>query len=93
MEDDKRIIRRQRVLKSGRIILPNGTSTLSCIIRNISVAGAQIELPPMVGVPETFTLIDVQTGSGYSAKVAWRKGNRWGLSFSDAPAPSDDASD
>lgn len=85
MTEEKRIIRRQRVLKTGRIMLPNGVSTLSCIIRNINVAGAQIELPPTTAVPPKFALVDVQTGRSYNAEVVWQKGNRWGLSFSDDP--------
>ncbi len=89
MTEEKRIIRRQRVLKTGRIMLPNGTSTLSCVIRNLSVAGGQIELTPTALVPDTFTLIDVQSGRSYNAKVAWRKGDRWGLSFSDDPEEED----
>lgn len=90
MTDDKRIIRRQRTLKSGLIMLPNGTSTLSCVIRNVTVAGAQIELPAAAGVPGEFTLVDVQSNRSYNAKVVWRKGNRWGLSFSDDPEETED---
>lgn len=90
MTEENRIIRRQRVLKTGHIILPNGTSTLSCVIRNITVAGAQIEMPATAGAPEKFKLVDVQTGRSHNAEVVWRKGNRWGLSFSDDPQEPDD---
>ena len=90
MGDDKRIIRRQRVLKSGKIALAGGASILDCVIRNLSVAGAQVELPSTVGVPDAFTLIDAQTGTSYEAKVAWRKGNRMGVSFADRPEEGED---
>lgn len=85
MQDDNRIIRRQRVLKGGKIVFPNDGPTLECVIRNLSVAGALIEISSMVGVPHTFTLIDMKTGISHDATLAWRKGTRIGVSFSDRP--------
>jgi len=89
-EDEKRIIRRQRVLKSGKIIFADGNSVVDCVISNLSVAGARLEVPTTVGLPQEFTLLDVQAGRRYIAKVAWRRGETMGVEFSDPPEEEDD---
>jgi hypothetical protein len=37
--EDKRSAKRQRVLKTGKIVLANGNSTIDCVIRDISSTG------------------------------------------------------
>jgi len=86
MTEDKRDIRRQRVLKSGKIILADVTSVVDCVIRNLSVAGARLEVPFTLGLPDTFTLVDVHANRRYAATVAWRRGDSMGVEFSDPPA-------
>ena len=83
--DDKRDIRRQRVLKSGKIIFADGNSVVDCVIRNLSVAGARLEVPTTVGLPNEFTLLDAHSGRTYAAKVIWRRGESMGVEFSDPP--------
>jgi len=92
MADEKRSIRRQRVLKSGKIIFNDGASVVDCIIRNLNVAGARLEVPTTVGLPETFTLHDVHSGKSRPAKVAWRRGEQMGVEFSDPPEDEEDRS-
>jgi hypothetical protein len=82
--DDKRITRRQRVLKSGKIVFAHGASVVDCVIRDLSVAGARLEVPNTVGLPQEFTLLDVHSGKSYAAKVAWRRGQRMGVEFPSA---------
>ncbi len=89
-EEEKRIIRRQRVLKSGKIIFADGNSVVDCVIRNLSVAGARLEVPTTVGLPQEFTLLDVHSGRSYIAKVAWRRGETMGVEFSDPPEEEDE---
>jgi hypothetical protein len=90
MDDDKRIIRRQRVLKTGKIIFSDGNSVVDCVIRNLSVAGARLELSNTVSVPQEFTLLDAHAGRSYSAKVAWRRGETMGIEFIDPPEDDED---
>jgi hypothetical protein len=90
MTDEKRIIRRQRVLKSGKIIFGDGASVVDCVIRNLTVAGARLEVPTTVGLPQEFTLLDVHSGKSRAAKVAWRRGATMGVEFSDPPEDEED---
>jgi hypothetical protein len=89
-EEEKRIIRRQRVLKGGKIIFADGNSVVDCVIRNLSAAGARLEVPTTVGFPQEFTLIDSHSGRSYIAKVAWRRGETMGVEFSDQPEEEDE---
>jgi hypothetical protein len=89
-EEEKRIIRRQRVLKSGKIIFADGNSVVDCVIRNLSVAGARLEVPTTIGLPHEFSLLDAHSGRTYIAKVAWRRGETMGVEFSDPPEDEDD---
>jgi hypothetical protein len=49
--DEHRASRRQRVLKSGKIICANASIVIDCTIRNISESGAQLKVPTTVGIP------------------------------------------
>lgn len=90
-EEEKRIIRRQRVLKGGKIIFADGNSVVDCVIRNLSVAGARLVVPTTIGLPQEFTLLDTHSGRGYIAKVAWRRGEVMGVEFSDPPEEDEEA--
>jgi hypothetical protein len=87
---EKRIIRRQRVLKSGKIIFADGNSVVDCVIRNLAVTGARLDVPTTVGLPQEFTLLDVHAGRHYAAKVVWRRGESMGVEFSDPPEEEED---
>ncbi|MBN9260817.1 MAG: PilZ domain-containing protein [Hyphomicrobium sp.] len=90
MTEEKRIIRRQRVLKSGKIIFAEGNSVVDCIIRNLSVTGARLEVPTTVGLPSEFTLLDAHANRQYAAKVVWRRGETMGVEFTDPPEDADE---
>jgi hypothetical protein len=85
MIDENRSIRRQRVLKSGKIIFNDGASVVDCVIRNLNVTGARLDVPTTVGVPEEFTLLDAHSGKSYPAKIAWRHGASMGVELDDPP--------
>ena len=85
MADEKRYIPRRRVLKSGKIIFNDGASIVDCVIRNMNVTGARLEVPTTVGLPEEFTLLDVHSGKSYPAKVVWRQGASMGVELDDPP--------
>ena len=85
MTDEKRYIPRRRVFKGGKIIFADGTMVVDCVIRNLSVGGARLDVPATLGLPHAFTLVDVQTERHYVATVAWRRGDQMGVEFSDEP--------
>src|SRR5262249_24103807 len=47
---------RLRTLKAGKIVFDRRTCVIDCMVRNVSAAGACLEFPSTVGVPERFDL-------------------------------------
>jgi len=79
--DEHRASRRQRVLKSGKIIYANGSIVIDCTIRNISETGAQLKVPTTVGIPDQFEFRETMGGKGRAVTVVWRKGDLIGIGF------------
>jgi hypothetical protein len=80
--DDKRGTPRQRTLKSGKIVFGGGSFSVDCTIRNLSSTGARLQVPTSVAIPDTFTLVDAQSGGkGRPVTVVWRKGDLIGVRF------------
>ena len=76
---EHRVETRKRILKTGRIEF--GIGTIECAVRNLSVAGASVEVENPVGIPDKFELLIVAGNLRRSAQVAWRKGKRLGVRF------------
>ena len=81
MDDEHRASRRQRVLKSGKIVYGNGSIVVDCTIRNISETGAQLKVPTTVAIPDQFEFRETTTGKGRAVTVVWRKGDLIGIRF------------
>lgn len=71
---------RLRTLKSGSISF-DYASGIDCIIRNLSEAGACLEVDTPVGVPNAFTLIIKPELIKRQCQIAWRKARRIGVRF------------
>ncbi|HLC07883.1 MAG TPA: PilZ domain-containing protein [Methyloceanibacter sp.] len=70
---------RRRTLKGGRIVFDDHRSVLDCTVHNVSENGAQLRLPNVVGVPDTFELhFD---GIVRSAWVVWKQTDRLGITW------------
>jgi hypothetical protein len=76
--NEQRDSRRQRVLKPGTIAF-NG-SGIDCVVRNISVTGAALEVESHSGIPPTFDLI-MPGKFSERCRVLWRKDKRIGVVF------------
>jgi hypothetical protein len=76
--NEHRSKRRQRVLKSGKIIYGNGSYVTECVVRNLSDTGAQLKVPTSVAIPDRFEFAEAG-GPRKSAVVIWRKGNMLGV--------------
>jgi hypothetical protein len=74
---ENRIYQRHRVLKAGTIEFGGGA--IDCMVRNISAAGAALDVTSPVGIPEHFTLIT--DGSHRPCRITWRKEKRIGVAF------------
>ena len=85
---ERRATTRQRTFLNGRLTFQNGNSSEDCLVRDLTDAGAKIELAHP-HAPETFVLAIPSRGFQASARVAWRNGTRLGVALvvaSTAPA-------
>jgi hypothetical protein len=80
---DKRQSQRKKVLRGGRIVLPNLMSTFACSVRNLSERGALLTVANSTNIPDAFYLIiDLRPGRR-PCQVVWRKMNQLGVEFLD----------
>lgn len=76
---EARKTRRRQVLDMGLIRL--GDMSVSCVLRDLSEAGAALDVGPQSDIPDRFTLIVVPNKKIYTCNVIWRKGRRIGVAF------------
>ena len=76
---EKRAAPRNRVLKAGTIEFNGGA--IDCMVRNISNAGAALDVSSPVGIPEHFNLVFKADGVHMPCHVIWRKEKRIGVAF------------
>ena len=76
---------RHRVLKEGRIISSDLLGAIDVIIRDLSVGGAQVEIPSSVEIPQKFALLVSSEYLFYPASIRWRSGKMIGVEFVGEP--------
>jgi PilZ domain-containing protein len=77
---DKRKTQRRRVLKAGSISI-NRTAGIDCTVRNLSDAGACLDVVSPLGIPDDFELVIGEDHSTYPCHVVWRSEKRIGIAF------------
>ena len=77
--DEHRTTPRHRVLKAGTIEFGGGA--ISCTVRNMSEAGAALDVISPVGIPEQFNLVLDADHSSHRCNIVWRKEKRIGVTF------------
>ncbi len=77
---ERRKIARHRVLKAGTIAF-NRAGGISCMVRNLSGAGACLEVENPIGIPDDFTLLIEIDHVQRPCHVSWRKDRRIGVTF------------
>ena len=58
-----------------------GDMSICCVVRNLSEAGAALDIGSQIGIPDQFTLIVLPQKKIYSCNVVWRKERRIGIQF------------
>ena len=76
---EARKTKRRRVLDPGLIRF--GDISICCVARDMSEAGAALDIGTQIGIPDQFTLIVVPKMKIYSCTVVWRKERRIGVVF------------
>jgi PilZ domain len=66
-------------MKAGTIEFGGGA--IDCTVRNLSDAGAALDVTSPVGIPEQFTLVVQADGAHLPCRVVWRKEKRIGVKF------------
>ena len=76
---EKRAIPRKPVLMSGAIEFAG--STMNCLVHNISISGAALEVTNPQDIPERFNLVFKADGTAIPCHVTWRQEERIGVAF------------
>jgi hypothetical protein len=70
---------RKPVLMSGAIEFAG--STINCLIRNISISGAALDVTNPLDIPEHFNLFFKADGTHIPCHVIWRQAEQIGVAF------------
>jgi hypothetical protein len=86
---ERRAAPRIETSTEGLIVAAEGACVRPCVIRNVSILGAQVELHG--SLPQAnFYLMDLAAGVGYEAQQVWRREARIGVRFLDLMILSED---
>ena len=72
---------RTRVLKGAKLVTDKQT-VINCTVRDLSNAGAGIEVPNIIDLPERLDVSLDKCRSFRKGRLAWRKWPRGGIEFS-----------
>ena len=76
---DKRAARSDRVFKAGKVSF--GYERMDCTVRNLSAAGAMIEVESSDDIPNEIILDILSSGARFPCHVVWRHSRRLGVAF------------
>ena len=82
---ERRQVPRHRTLKAGSITF-NRDGGVDCRVRNLSAAGACLEVASQLGIPDEFVLVVEIDHVKAPCHVIWRTDTRLGVAF-DAQEP------
>ena len=78
--EERRKVQRGRTLKAGTISF-NRAGGIDCRVRNMSPAGACLEVSSQVGIPNDFVLVVGYDRFTQTCHVVWRSDTRLGVEF------------
>jgi hypothetical protein len=78
---DRRQSPRLRSFKEGRILFNPHWPVIDCTVRNVSGAGACVEMKGEFNTSLEFELTFVQDKATRACRQVWRQGNRIGVAF------------
>ncbi len=82
---DQRKYPRHRVFKEAKVVSSAFTGAINVTIRDLSVGGARIDIPPFIDIPEEFDLLVVSENLLYPAVARWSGGVSLGIEFAGEP--------
>jgi hypothetical protein len=82
--DERRQLMRQKSFLRGCLYFNNRSTSVDCLIRDISNEGARIIISDSVNIPDVVDFYIPQKEQTVRARVQWRQGYEIGLDFSEA---------
>jgi PilZ domain len=76
---ERRSAPRKAVLMSGAIEFAD--SSISCLVSNMSISGAALEVNNPKDIPENFSLFFKADNTRIPCRIAWRDHERIGVAF------------
>jgi hypothetical protein len=76
---ERRVAPRKQVLMAATIEFAG--DTISCLVCNMSISGAALDVPMSVGIPEQFMLVFKTGNARIPCHVVWREDKRIGVTF------------
>lgn len=76
-----RAFQRRRVIKGGTIAFNLRRLTYPCVVRDLSVAGARLQVDCPDSIPNTFDLLIELDGFESECEIVWREGKQVGVRF------------
>ncbi len=81
MAVERRAVKRTRVLRSAKIIVPRRAPVIHCTVHNITSGGACLKLANTYGLPATFDLTFEHGRTRRGCRVVWRTDDKLGVMF------------
>jgi PilZ domain len=81
---ERRALKRTRVSRNAKIIVPRRSPIVFCTVENITGDGACLKLASTFGLPETFDLTFEHGRTRRWCRVVWRTDNKLGVAFASA---------
>lgn len=78
---DKRAHPREEAMRRGVVIHQPSGNSVTCVIVDVSLGGARLQLYAPALPDEGLTLIDAKMGTIHQLRVAWRNGPFVGVAF------------
>jgi hypothetical protein len=86
---ERRALKRTRVSRNAKIIVPRRSPVIFCTVENITSVGACLKVASTFGVPETFDLTFEHGRTRRWCRVVWRTNNKLGVEFASAAQRAD----
>lgn len=78
---ERRSLVRHKTFIKGRIYFNNRLSSMDCIVRDLTGAGARLEFSESVTLPSAFEVYIPNKDEYFHARVKWRRGDHLGVSW------------
>jgi|GEM_PF-1875896 len=78
---ERRATPRQKVMKTGKLILPHSNAMVDVAVADLSLTGARLQRPSSEPLPDIFDLYLPDEAVRVASEVSWRKADEVGIRF------------